>query len=59
LCFTLPQNLSQQVEQWIKSGQLSATMVGQIVVAKHDKQVILVDGKPANTTTRGYDHFSS
>jgi thiamine-monophosphate kinase len=59
LCFTLPQNLSQQVEQWIKSGQLSATMVGHIVAANHDKQVILVDGKPANTTTRGYDHFSS
>jgi thiamine-monophosphate kinase len=59
LCFTLPQNLSQQVDQWIKSGQINATMVGHIVAANNDKEAILVDGKPAITTPRGYDHFSS
>ena len=58
LCFTLPQQLSYKVDQWIEAGELDATMVGHIVAAD-DKHAILVDGNPVTTATRGYDHFSN
>ncbi|MGB2216845.1 MAG: thiamine-phosphate kinase [Porticoccaceae bacterium] len=58
LCFTLPQSHSHQVDQWIESAQLDATLVGHIVAANNHKQAILVDGNPVNTITGGYDHFS-
>lgn len=58
LCFTLPQQLSHKVDQWIEAGELDATMVGHIVAAD-DKHAILVDGNPVTTATRGYDHFSN
>ena len=57
LCFTLPQHLSQKIDQWIESEEFDATMVGHIVAAD-DKHAILVDGNPVNSAMRGYDHFS-
>ena len=57
LCFTVPQGHRQAVDLWIESGELNATLVGQLRPSDNTGDLVTVDGRSITDFDGGFDHF--
>ena len=57
LCFTVPAENYQMVDDWISRGELDATWIGSIIPCSDNTSAVLVDGVKSPERARGFDHF--